>query len=179
MILLMGPAGAGKSVQGHKLADEHGFAYISTGELFRLFLTGRRRAELLEGKLISDQETIDMIDKVIDIIDTADQFILDGFPRTAIQVDWLLGQVAAGRFEKPEVIHLSLSEEEIYKRLSLRGRPDDTVDAIKKRYELYISQTRPILTKLADAGVVVHEINGEGAPLEVYERVVVALGLTR
>lgn len=177
MILLMGPAGAGKSVQGHKLADEHGYAYISTGELFRLFLTGRRRAEMLEGKLISDQETIDMIDKVFDIIDTKEQFILDGFPRTASQVAWLLGQVNDGRFEKPEVVHLSLSEEEIYKRLSLRGRPDDTDEAIKKRYDLYQEQTRPLLQQMIDAGITVHEVDGIGTPIEIYHRVTSALGV--
>ena len=179
MILLMGPAGAGKSVQGHTLADEHGYAYISTGELFRLFLTGRRRAEMLEGKLISDQETIDMIDKVFDIIDTTDEFILDGFPRTESQVVWLLEQIESGRFDKPQVVHLALTEDEIYKRLSLRGRPDDTEEAIKKRYELYLSQTQPILSKLADAGVEIHEVDGIGTPTEVYGRVVAALGLTR
>ena len=179
MILLMGPAGAGKSVQGHKLADEHGYAYISTGELFRLFLTGRRRAEMLEGKLISDQETIDMIDKVFDIIDTKEQFILDGFPRTALQVTWLLGQVQKGRFDKPEVVHLSLTEEEIYKRLSLRGRPDDTNEAIAKRYELYQEQTRPLLQQMTDAGITVHEVDGIGSPLDVYERIVIALRLEK
>lgn len=179
MILLMGPAGAGKSVQGHKLADEHGYAYISTGELFRLFLTGRRRAEMLEGKLISDQETIDMIDKVFDIIDTSDQFILDGFPRTALQVTWLLGEVKKGRFEKPEVVHLSLTEDEIYKRLSLRGRPDDTDEAIKKRYELYQGQTRPLLQQMKEADITVHEVEGIGTPIEVYQRIVAALGIDK
>lgn len=179
MILLMGPAGAGKSVQGHKLADEHGFAYISTGELFRLFLTGRRRAEMLEGKLISDKETIDMIDKVFDIIDTREQFVLDGFPRTALQVDWLLDQVAHGRFEKPVMVHLDLTEQEIYKRLALRGRPDDTVEAIKKRYDLYQDQTQPLLAKMKTAGVVVYEVDGIGTPLDVYDRVLAALGLSK
>lgn len=177
MILLMGPAGAGKSVQGHKLADEHGYAYISTGELFRLFLTGRRRAEMLEGKLISDRETIDMIDKVFDIIDTTGQFILDGFPRTVSQVTWLLGEVKKGRFEKPEVVHLSLSEEEIYKRLSLRGRPDDTDEAIRKRYELYQQETRPLLQQMTDSGITVYEVDGIGSPLDVYERIVSVLGV--
>ena len=179
MILLMGPAGAGKSVQGHKLADEHGFAYISTGELFRLFLTGRRRAEMLEGKLISDQETIDMIDKVFDIIDTKEQFVLDGFPRTALQVDWMLGQVAKGRFEKPVLVHMDLTEEEIYKRLGLRGRPDDTDQAIKKRYDVYQEQTQPLLSKMKEAGITVYEIDGIGTQLAVYVRVLAALGLSK
>lgn len=177
MILLMGPVGAGKSVQGHMLADKFGYAYISTGELFRLLLTGKRRAEMLEGKLISDQETIDMVDKVFDIIDTTGEFILDGFPRTASQVDWLLEQVNKGRFEKPIVVHINLTEDEIYKRLSLRGRPDDTEETIKKRHELYQSQTRPLLAKMQDADVVIHEVDGIGNPEEVHEHILKALDL--
>jgi|JI10StandDraft_1071094.scaffolds.fasta_scaffold398586_2 adenylate kinase len=177
MILLMGPAGAGKSLQGHKLADEHGFAYISTGEIFRLFLTGHRRAEMLEGKLMSDQETIDMIDKVLDIIDTTGEFILDGFPRTASQVEWLMRQVENGRFGKPTVVHMDVSEKETRDRLAKRGRPDDTEEAITERYRLYASKTQPILQQFRDGGVTVLDVNADGAPTEVYLNIVNALGI--
>jgi adenylate kinase len=78
MILMMGTAGAGKSIQGHQLADEYGYAYISTGEVFRVLITGRRRNEMLTGKLLSDEEVIRVLDKVLELIDTKEQFILDG-----------------------------------------------------------------------------------------------------
>lgn len=175
MILLMGPAGAGKSLQGHKLADEHGYAYISTGEIFRLFLTGHRRAAMLEGKLISDDETIDMIDKVFTIIDTTGEFILDGFPRTAEQVDWLMQQVKKGRFDAPIVVHMDVSEKETRRRLGLRGRPDDTPEAITERYKLYANKTQPILQQFRDSGVVVHDVSADGTPSQVYKNIIAAL----
>lgn len=175
MILLMGPAGAGKSMQGHKLADEYGYAYISTGEVFRLLITGRRREEMLEGKLLSDAETIHVVDKVLDIVDTTGQFILDGFPRTANQVMWMLGEIAAGRFEKPVVVHLNISEEEIRSRLSKRGRIDDTDEAISMRYSLYEEQTRPVLQQMKDAGITVHEIDAIGTPLAIHNAITKAL----
>ncbi|MGB4967257.1 MAG: nucleoside monophosphate kinase [Candidatus Saccharimonadales bacterium] len=175
MILLMGPAGAGKSMQGHKLADEYGYAYISTGEVFRLLITGRRRAEMLEGKLLSDAETIHVLDKVLDIIDVKEQFILDGFPRTSAQVTWMLGEIAAGRFEKPIVVHLDISEEEIRQRLSKRGRPDDTDEAIDRRFKLYQEQTQPILEQMQQAGITVLHVDGVGSPVEIHENVVKAL----
>ncbi len=178
MILLMGPAGAGKSLQGHKLADEHGYAYISTGEIFRLFLTGHRRAAMLEGKLISDQETIDMIDKVFDIVDTRDEFILDGFPRTVEQVNWLMEQVKKGRFDNPVVVHMDVSEKETRRRLALRGRPDDTPESITERYRLYASKTQPLLQQFRDSGVVVHDVNADGTPSEVYDNITTALGVS-
>lgn len=175
MILLMGPAGAGKSMQGHKLADEYGYAYISTGEVFRLLITGHRRAEMLEGKLLSDAETIHVLDKVLDIIDTKEQFILDGFPRTANQVTWMLGEIAAGRFQKPVVVHLDIDEKEIRSRLSKRGRIDDTEEAITQRYRLYQEQTRPLLRQMAEAGIIVHELNAVGTPLAIHKSIVAAL----
>ena len=178
MILLMGPAGAGKSLQGHKLADEHGYAYISTGEIFRLFLTGHRRAAMLEVKLISDQETIDMIDKVFDIVDTRDEFILDGFPRTVEQVNWLMEQVKKGRFDNPVVVHMDVSEKETRRRLALRGRPDDTPESITERYRLYASKTQPLLQQFRDSGVVVHDVNADGTPSEVYDNITTALGVS-
>ena len=177
MILLMGPAGAGKSMQGHKLADEYGYAYISTGEVFRLLITGHRRAEMLEGKLLSDSETIHVLDKVLDIIDTKEQFILDGFPRTANQVTWMLGEVASGRFDKPIVVHLNIDEQEIHARLSKRGRIDDTEEAIEQRYRLYQEQTKPILRQMSEAGIVIHEINAKGSPLAIHKTIVSALGI--
>lgn len=174
----MGPAGAGKSLQGHKLADEHGYAYISTGEIFRLFLTGHRRAAMLEGKLMSDQETIDMIDKVFDIVDTKDEFILDGFPRTADQVAWLMQQVENGRFDKPVVVHMDVSEKETRRRLALRGRPDDTAESITERYRLYASKTQPLLQQFRDGGTTVLDVNADGTPTEVYNNITKALGLS-
>lgn len=177
MILLMGPAGAGKSMQGHKLADEYGYAYISTGEVFRLLITGHRRAEMLEGKLLSDAETIHVLDKVLDIIDTKEQFILDGFPRTANQVTWMLGEVASGRFDKPIVVHLNIDEQEIHARLSKRGRIDDTEEAIEQRYRLYQEQTKPILRQMSEAGIVIHEIDAKGSPLAIHKTIVSALGI--
>ena len=140
----MGVAGSGKSTQGHQLADEYGYAYISTGEIFRVLITGRRRNEMLEGQLLSDGEVIRVIDKVLELIDTKEQFILDGFPRTKPQVDWLLSQCGAGRFEEPAVLNLEVSERVIRDRLQKRGRLDDSEEAISHRYEQYEEVTRPI-----------------------------------
>lgn len=177
MILLMGPAGAGKSLQGQKLADEHGYAYISSGEIFRLLVTGHRRAEMLEGKLLSDDEVINVFDKVLDIIDTSDEFILDGFPRTGKQVDWLMGQVEKGRFKKPVVVHMDVSEKATRERLANRGRPDDTEAAITERYRLYESATQPILKQYVGYGVTVHEVSADGTPAEVYAQITKALNI--
>jgi len=177
MILLMGAAGSGKSMQGHQLADEYGHAYISTGEVFRVLFTGRRRHEMLTGKLFSDGEVIRVVDRVLDLIDTKEQFILDGFPRTKPQVDWLLMQVEAGRIELPVVVNLDISLEKIRERLEKRARLDDTDEAITQRHNDYEAVTRPLLDYMREKGVKVIGVDADGTPSEVHDRILAALGI--
>jgi adenylate kinase len=159
MIILMGVAGAGKSMQGKILADEHGYAWISTGEILRVLVTGKRRHEMLQGKLLSDEEMVNLMDKVLELIDTKQEFVLDGFPRTVPQADWLLEQVHAGRFELSAVIHLAASEEVVKSRLLDRARQDDTEEAITQRFDEYRAVTLPILAHLEQEGAKVCKID--------------------
>jgi adenylate kinase len=176
MILLMGSAGAGKSLQGHQLADQYGYAYISTGEVFRVLITGKRRNEMLQGKLLSDEEVIRVVDKVLELIDTNEQFILDGFPRTQPQVDWLLEQHKAGRFSLPNVINLEVSEAVIHERLQKRGRLDDTEEAIDYRSEQYRAVTRPLLAYMKKKGLEVVDVDANRDPRAVHRDILRALG---
>jgi adenylate kinase len=172
----MGVAGSGKSTQGHQLADEYGYAYISTGEIFRVLITGRRRNEMLEGQLLSDDEVIRVVDKVLELIDTKEEFILDGFPRTKPQVDWLLDQCEAGRFGEPIVLNLEVSETLIRDRLQKRGRLDDSEEAISHRYEQYQEVTRPILAYMKEKNLKVTEIDAGRDPQAVYRDILRTLG---
>jgi adenylate kinase len=176
VILLMGVAGAGKSIQGHQLADQYGYAYISTGEIFRVLITGKRRNDMLEGHLLSDEEVIRVVDKVLELIDTKEQFILDGFPRTKPQVDWLLAQHKAGRFRLPVVINLEVSEKVINERLHKRGRLDDTIEAISYRYHQYQDITRPLLNYMKEKGVEIFDIDADRDPQAVHRDILRALG---
>lgn len=169
MIILTGVAGAGKSSQGKILADEHGYAWISTGEILRVLVTGKRRHEMLKGKLLSDEEVITILDTVLNLIDARQEFILDGFPRTIFQADWLLDQVHKRRFELTAVINLDASEDEVRKRLMARGRQDDTEEAITKRFEEYRTVTLPILEHFRQEGVKVYNIDASQAPRAVHD----------
>jgi len=167
----MGVAGAGKSMQGRLFADEHGYAWISTGELFRVLVTGKRRQQMLEGKLLSDDEVIKLIDKTLDLIDLNEEFLLDGFPRTTAQADWLLGQVKDGRFKLTAIFNLAASPEIVKKRLLARGRLDDTEKAIANRFEEYESTTLPILEHFRQAGIKVYDIDAAQEPISVHDEI--------
>lgn len=171
MIILTGVAGSGKSMQGKLLADEHGYAWISSGEIFRVLVTGKRRQEMLEGKLLSDDEVIRIFDKVFELIDPHEEFVLDGFPRTIPQVDWLLEQVHRGRIDLSGVIHLVASEEVVRNRLIARGRQDDTAEAISKRFEEYQAATLPILDHLKKEGVRICDIDASQTPRQVHDAI--------
>lgn len=175
MIILMGVAGAGKSMQGKILADEHGYAWISTGEILRVLVTGRRRQEMLEGKLLSDTEMVAILDKVFDLIDTDQEFVLDGFPRTVVQADWLLEQTRRGRFKLTAVIHLTASQEIVRERLVKRARLDDTDEAISKRFQEYNSVTVPIIEHFKHLGVAICEIDAGSSAREVHDAILKCL----
>lgn len=171
MIILMGVAGAGKSMQGKILADEHGYAWISTGEILRVLVTGKRRQEMLQGKLLSDEEMVNLMDKVLDLIDTKQEFVLDGFPRTVPQADWLMNQVHDGRFNLTAVIHLHASEDVVRARLLDRARPDDNDKAIAKRFSEYKAVTLPIIAHFKAEGANVCKIEASQSIREVHDEI--------
>lgn len=169
MIILTGVAGSGKSMQGKMFADEHGYAWISTGEILRVLVTGKRRHEMLQGKLLSDSEVITILDTVLNLIDPKQEFVLDGFPRTIPQTDWLLDQVHKGRLQLTAVINLDASEDIVRGRLIARGRRDDTEEAISERFAEYRSVTLPILEYFKKEGVHVYNIDASQGPRDVHD----------
>lgn len=161
MILFMGVAGSGKSAQGRLLADKLALPWLSTGEFLRMLIAGEKRTQMLEGKLLDDQEIIAMVQKIFTVIDTSKEFVLDGFPRTPKQADWLINQIKHGQLSATAVIHLTASEEVVKQRLLERGRPDDYQEAIAERFSEYREAILPILGQFKQAGVSVHAIDGE------------------
>ncbi|MEK7594753.1 MAG: nucleoside monophosphate kinase [Patescibacteria group bacterium] len=159
MILLMGIAGSGKGTQGKMLADQHGFHLISMGDVLRMYVTGRQRERMLAGELLDDKEIIVIVDQVIKSIPDGEQILLDGFPRTLPQAEWLLGQVKEGRFDLNKAFHLVASREAVKERLVSRARIDDKEAAIEARFDEYERSTAPILDWLDNNGVEVINID--------------------
>ncbi len=168
MIVLMGVAGAGKSMQGRLFADEHGYAWISTGELFRVLVTGERRQQMLEGKLLSDGEVIAMVQKSLNLINPDQEFLLDGFPRTIVQANWLLEEIKSGRLKMTAVFNLVASDDVVKRRLMNRGRQDDTEQSIELRFKEYKTLTEPIIDLFHKAGVIVYDVNADLDPASVH-----------
>ncbi|PIZ62175.1 hypothetical protein COY17_02945 [Candidatus Saccharibacteria bacterium CG_4_10_14_0_2_um_filter_52_9] len=167
MILLMGIAGSGKGTQGKMLADQHNFHLISMGEVLRMYVTGKQRERMLAGELLDNQEIIGIVNQVITSLPDDGEVLMDGFPRTIPQAEWLLGQAKAGRFNLDKAFHLVALRQAVKERLLGRARVDDKEVAIEKRFDEYERSTAPLLQWLKNNGVEVIDINAERTPEEV------------
>ena len=171
MYLLMGLAGSGKGTQGELLAEKIGYKYLSTGEYLRSYVTAQRKQEMLAGKLISDQEMIDIITSFLESLASKNNCILDGFPRTLEQAKWLLEKSHSQDFDIEGLIYLEVTEAELIDRLLKRGRADDTKSAIKRRFELYRQSTEPVIDYYRSQSVPVFEIPGNNGVEEVQKSI--------
>jgi adenylate kinase len=162
VIIFIGVAGAGKSVQGKMLADHYGMPWISTGELLRMFIAGERRQRMLKGELLTDEELYEVIQPVLKVVCRYGDIVLDGFPRTVPQANWLLEY--AQKIKRPIkcIVHLDAPEEVVRERLLSRGRPDDTEEGISARFHEYRKNTLPIIRHYKEIGVPVVNVSGIG-----------------
>lgn len=172
MIIFTGVAGSGKSVQGKKLADSLALPWVSTGEFLRMLVSGEKRKKMLAGKLLGDHEIIQLVQKIFTLIDVHEEFVLDGFPRTVAQADWLLAQAKHDQLKITAVVHLKADEEVVRKRLLSRGRPDDTAEAIKARFVEYEQSMLPILEELKAAHVPICEIDADQEVAVIHAQIV-------
>lgn len=169
MIIFSGVAGSGKSVQGRMLADRLSLPWLSTGEFLRMIISGERRAHMLEGHLLEDSEIIGVMQKVLTLIDTNKEFVLDGFPRTERQAEWIIENPAV---KKTCVVHLQAPKDVVRARLMQRGRKDDHAEAIDKRFDEYEHMIQPILRQFEQAGVAVLDVDATDAIDMIHERIV-------
>lgn len=175
MIVFMGVAGSGKSAQGRLLADELGLPWVSTGEFLRMLISGKSRNDMLHGKLLDDEQIIRLMQKILSLVNTDEEFILDGFPRTSSQADWLLGQVKHGQLEMTAVIHIKADENIVKSRLLQRARKDDTESAIQERFADYKENIIPIIDQFKKSGHKIIEIDGNKDFQQVSEDILLGL----
>lgn len=174
----MGLPGSGKGTQGKMLADEHDFHLFSTGELLRMYVTGERRKRMLAGEMLDDKEVIAMLQRALQSIDDDSDCILDGFPRTVPQAEWLMEQVRAGKYTLDFIVHLQVDHEMLVQRLKARGRLDDKESVIEARFREYERLTKPVIDWFREQGITILEIDGQHSADVVNRDIVAKLGLS-
>jgi len=202
-LILLGAPGAGKGTQAKLLARHYGIPHISTGDILRenvkrcTELGQKAKAVMERGELVSDDLVNAMVASRLAQRDTARGFILDGFPRTVAQAEWLDGQLAHG----PVVISVDVGYNQLLQRLTGRRtcpvdgkiyniyfqppqkpgvcdvcgtqlfqRADDTEAVISERLKSYERQTLPLADYYARQGRLRH-LNGELPVEQVMEQI--------
>lgn len=173
MILLFGPTGAGKSMQGQMLAVRQGWKWLSTGEMLRQSEDPEIIKILKSGELVSDELTYKVFEEAVQ--EARDKnyanIIVDGFPRTKEQAAWLDDYMERMGEKIDTVISLEVPEAEIMRRLEKRARMEDTPETIARRMTIYRQKMYPVLGIFAEAGVRIVHLDGVGSAGEVHDRI--------
>ena len=197
-LIVFGRQGAGKGTQAVRLADHYGIPHISTGDMLRAAAAsgsefGLRVKEVMDsGSLVSDYVMEGVVAERLAQPDAAAGFLLDGYPRTPGQAEYLEGLLAPDGVGL--AINLEVPEDLVVERITGRRvcsacgatyavgrdpsaasgecarcggdvvqRPDDTEDAVRKRLALYATSTEPLLAWFRDRGLLV-DVAGVGDP---------------
>ena len=183
-LLLIGTPGAGKGTQAQRLSETFDIPAISTGDIFRLNVKNetelgkQAKAFMDRGEYVPDSLTNELVRDRLSNADATDGFLLDGYPRTADQVQELDDILAEKNQQLDAVVMLSADVDEVVRRLLNRaieqGRADDTEDVIRHRLDVYEEQTAPLISVYAARGLVI-TVDGLGEVADVTNRIVDAL----
>ncbi|MBU3645346.1 MAG: adenylate kinase [Candidatus Nanopelagicaceae bacterium] len=185
-LILVGPPGAGKGTQAVHLAQHYSIPHISTGDIFRANLKEgtplglQAKGYMDKGELVPDSVTNAMVKDRLTHADTANGFLLDGFPRNVAQAEVLRAVLAEKKTPIDAALELSIENAEIIKRLSSRRtcrgcgkvfpgqldkcdscggelyqRDDDKEEVIARRLEVYAEQTAPIIAFYRTEGLLI------------------------
>jgi adenylate kinase len=183
-LLLIGPPGAGKGTQASKLSEVFGIPAISTGDIFRANVKNETplgleaKSYMDRGAYVPDDLTNKLVRDRLQNPDCVNGFLLDGYPRTADQVNELDDILHETNSALDAVIQLTADTDEVVRRLAKRaveqGRSDDTEDVIRNRMAIYEDQTAPLISLYAARGLLIM-VDGLGEIDEVTSRIVEAL----
>lgn len=184
-LLIVGPPGAGKGTQAERIAQALSIPAISTGDIFRANVQEETELGTLaksymdRGEYVPDTVTNDMVRDRLGQSDTADGFLLDGYPRTLAQVDALDSILESLGVQLDAVLLLDVDSEAIVQRLVKRGeeqgRSDDTEETIRRRIEVYGEQTTPLVEVYRQRGLV-RAVDGMRSIDDVTDQIMQALG---
>ncbi|HSI91227.1 MAG TPA: adenylate kinase [Adhaeribacter sp.] len=179
-LVLFGPPGAGKGTQSQKLINKYNLVHLSTGDLLRSEIAAgselglKAKALMDQGMLVPDEVVIGMIDnKLKEHQKSAGGFIFDGFPRTVPQAQALDKLMEANNTAITCMVALEVNEEELTKRLLLRGqssgRPDDQNEGlIRKRVQEYNNKTAQVAKYYEEQGKF-FSVHGIGEIDEIFD----------
>lgn len=177
-IVLFGPPGAGKGTQSENIITKYHLVHLSTGDLLRAERKagtplGVQATQYIEkGELVPDSVVIGMIENKLRENPEAKGFIFDGFPRTVVQAQALDQLLSTLNTSISGMIALEVPEDELVKRLLLRGKDSGRADdqdetIIRNRIVVYNRETLPVADFYKSQGKL-HSIPGLGSIDQIF-----------
>ena len=175
-LVILGRQGSGKGTQAARLVEAYGPIHVSTGDMLRAAVDdgtelGRRAGALMDaGDLVGDDLINGIVAERLARSDVAEHgFLLDGYPRTPDQATAMEGFLSEAGTTLDGAVILEVPVDEVTARMLARGRVDDTEEAIRRRLDLYESETAPLLAWFADRGLL-EVVDGVGDEDVVFGR---------
>lgn len=178
-LVLIGKQGAGKGTQAKRIAERFHMQHLSTGQLFRDSAAagidaGLKAKKFMDrGDFVPDEIVIAVVEeRFANPKEVEHGFVLDGFPRTetqAVELDRILGSRTLDL-----VLNMEVPTEIVMARLASRKREDDTEEGIRRRLELYETETKPLVDFYDCLGLLV-TVNGVGEEDEIFGRMLAAI----
>lgn len=205
-LIIFGPPGAGKGTQAGLLEERHGIVQISTGDILREAMAqetelGQKAKSYIDaGELVPDALVRDLAEQAI-ADEGHDDFMLDGYPRTDQQAEWLTEFLASNETPLDGVLSMKVPDDVLVRRLSRRRvhaetgetyhldhdpppedvdpdlivqRSDDEPETIQNRLDVYREETAPLATYYEERDLLV-PVDGTGGIDEVFGRIEEAL----
>lgn len=205
-LVIFGPPGAGKGTQASLLEERRGITQISTGDILREAMSeetplGKKAKSYVEaGELVPDKLVRELAEQAI-ADEGHDDFVLDGYPRTRQQAEWLTEFLDEHRTPLDAVLSLDVPDDVLVRRLSRRRvhtetgetyhldhdpppddldpdlivqRSDDEPETVRNRLGVYRDETAPLVSYYEERGLLV-SIDGVGDIEEVFQRIVQVL----
>jgi len=158
-------------MQGQILAARQGWRWLSAGQILRDSKNPILLQTMQSGELIDSNTMNKIISSAISNSAEIEKIVLDGFPRKLDQAKWLIeSQPEHGR-SVGMVIVLDVSEEEIEKRLRLRGRVDDNASTLTEKMKIYYQEIDPLLNYFREQNIRVVHIDGSGLVGQIHDRI--------
>jgi len=185
--ILIGPMGAGKGTQAELLCRDYDLVHISIGEIFRWHLSQHTKLAaritriMNEGRLVPDEIVEEVVSRRLQEHDWNFGFVLDGFPRTRSQAEYLFEG-----WNLDTAIYLDIPDDVVYERVMKRvamgqssgftKRDDDNAESLQVRLREYYEKTKPLL-KLFEEKQMLVTVQADQSIEAVYESIRRQLGL--
>ena len=165
-LMLLGGPGSGKSTYSEFISKHFDIPHIYPGDMLRKSDDPEVKALISKGEVAP----VDVVVKIIkqEIAKAPNGYILDGFPRNLEQ----LKEMQAANIEVNRVVYLDVSDAEVIRRLTSRGRADDTPEIVKNRLKVYDRETGPVVDYYKDKKEF-HSVKAEGGTPETIAKKII------